>query len=166
MKNQTLKNRLKKTDFIYVSIQFVLFIAYVLEFNITSLSFVKQFQGLGYVLFSVGILLLLIALLQLNTNLSPFPTPKNNSALIKTGVYKFIRHPIYTGIVIAFLGYAFLSNSIYKTGITILLLLLFYFKSKYEEKRLEQVFEGYINYKNNTGRFLPKILLISRKNHK
>jgi len=134
--------RLKKPDFIYVAAQFVLFLAYIFEFSIIELPFATFFQIVGYGLLPIGIFLILIALLQLNTNLSPFPTPKNN-----------------------FLGYAFLLNSIYKIGVSCLLILLFYFKSKYEEKRLEQVFESYVSYKNKTGKFFPKILLTYRKKH-
>jgi len=165
MENKTFNKRLKKADFIYVAIQLLLFLAYTYELKTIDISTnYNSFLG-GFMLF-IGILLTIIALLQLNRQLSPFPTPKNGSELIETGLYKFVRHPIYTGIISTLLGYALLSNSLYKIGISFLLLTLFFFKSKYEEKRLKQFFENYSSYRNKTGRFIPKKLLIWSANNR
>ncbi|PKP27121.1 MAG: hypothetical protein CVU03_00860 [Bacteroidetes bacterium HGW-Bacteroidetes-2] len=86
-----------------------------------------------------------------------FPTPKADGTLIQTGLYKYIRHPIYTSILMLFLGYSIYQNSFYKLIITLVLGVLFYFKSKYEEKQLAIKFPEYLAYKNKTGRCLPKV---------
>lgn len=144
-----------KKDYLFVFLQLLLFIAYV--FNVDgSLKLFNSLKTSGIFLFLLGGILLLISLLQLNKNLSPFPTPKVDGALIQTGLYKYIRHPIYTSILILFIGYSFYQNSIYKLAITLLLGVLFYFKSKYEEKQLAIKFPEYLAYKNRTGRFFPK----------
>jgi protein-S-isoprenylcysteine O-methyltransferase Ste14 len=110
----------------------------------------------GLVTLIIGVLTVAIALLQLNINLSPFPSPKSNSSLIKTGLYKFIRHPIYTGIILTTFGYGLYTDSFYKILISIGLYILFYFKSEYEEERLTKKFTDYKIYKKSTGRFFPQ----------
>jgi len=104
-----------------------------------------------------GATIIILALLQLNKNLSPFPTPKKNTALLQNGLFKYIRHPIYTGIILFFTGYSVYQNSFYKLAISMLILVLFYFKSNYEEQRLEQNFPDYKLYKSKTGKFFPWI---------
>jgi len=142
-------------DYIFVSLQLLLFIAFVFKVD-GALELLHGMKTFGIFLLLFGGILLLISLLQLNKNLSPFPTPKADAALIQTGLYKYIRHPIYTSILILFIGYSLYQNSIYKLAITLLLGGLFYFKSKYEENQLAIKFTEYPAYKNKTGRFLPK----------
>jgi len=114
-------------------------------------------QKIGLFIAGFGGVIIILALFQLNKNLSPFPTPKNNTTLLQNGLYKYMRHPIYTGIILLFTGYSLYQNSFYKLGIALLLVILFYFKSNYEEQRLEQKFPDYKLYKNKTGKFFPWI---------
>lgn len=105
----------------------------------------------------LGIIIVLLAILQLHKNLSPFPSPKTNSELITVGLYKYIRHPIYTGIIVITIGYGLYTDSVYKILIALGLSILFYFKSKYEEQQLSIAFKSYKNYKKATGRFFPRL---------
>ena len=148
--------KLKTKDFIFVGIQFLLFLIYVFEIKLLNFS-LPDFLNIIFLIASIiGFLIVIVALLQLNKNLSPFPTPKSDSELIQTGLYKYIRHPIYTGIILMTFGYGLYSNSSFKLIISILLLILFYFKSSYEEKMLQNKFSEYSEYKKTTGRFFPK----------
>lgn len=111
----------------------------------------------GVVIFILGAILIVVAVLQLNINLSAFPSPLADSKLIETGVFKFIRHPIYSGLILAFFGYAIVDDSGYKLLISVGILLWFYFKSLYEEKLLIEKFPEYLEYKKRSGRFFPWI---------
>jgi len=146
--------KLKTIDFLFVIVQFVLFAIYM--FNIDFWEFtIPYFLSTTFIIVSItGLLVIIIAILQLNKNLSPFPTPKSDSELIRTGLYKYIRHPIYTGILLMTFGYGFYTTSAFKIIISSLLLILFYFKSSYEEERLQNVFSEYKHYKKSTRRFL------------
>ncbi|WP_079735051.1 methyltransferase family protein [Salegentibacter salegens] len=106
----------------------------------------------------MGFLIVLTAILQLNTNLSPFPKPKENASLITTGIFKYIRHPIYSGILIFLFFLSLYFASTYKIGITVLLLILFLFKSVYEEEQLWLKYPNYRDYRQHTGRFFPKFI--------
>lgn len=149
--------KLQTADITFVLIQFVLFLLFILEIPQLQFTLPNFISIIGIIVAVVGFIIILIALLQLNKNLSPFPSPKSGSQLIQNGLYKYIRHPIYTGIILLFLGYSFYVTSGYKLLITLLLLVLFIFKSRYEEERLALTFKSYSKYKKTTGRFLPKI---------
>ena len=144
-------------DYILVGFQVVLFFLYIFDLQIWNVVIPEWLRQTGLILAIFGVLLFLIAMLQLNKNLSPFPSPKSGSELVRSGLYKFIRHPIYTGILIAFIGFALFSESIYRILITFGLYLLFLIKTEYEEHRLQEKFSEYDRYKEVTGRFLPKI---------
>lgn len=139
----------------YVSIQLLLFALYFIspwEISFLPGSILKYSALL--IMFS-GISTILIAIIQLNKNLTPFPTPKANGTLLQTGLYKFVRHPIYSGIFLTALGYGMLDGSVWKICIGFGLLILFHFKSKYEENLLLRKFPYYVVYKMKTGRFFP-----------
>ncbi|WP_340202317.1 methyltransferase family protein [Ascidiimonas sp. W6] len=148
--------KLKKRDLALVALQVLFFVFYFLDFKVFKVEDLGIINTLGLVIAFSGFFVLSTALLQLNTNLSPFPTPKKGSKLIKNGLYSHIRHPIYTGILFTVFGIAIYLGSIYKIGIGFLLLLLFDVKVRYEEQLLRNKFHDYENYIKKTGRFLPR----------
>lgn len=146
-------------DYLLVALQGVLFVMYIIDLEILHIKLPSIITITGLLIAIAGVFILLLAILQLSNNLSPFPTPKNGSSLIKNGLYHHIRHPIYTGILLIFYGYGVYYESVYKIVITSLLLILFYVKSIYEESKLRQKFPNYSTYALKTGRFLPKFLV-------
>lgn len=151
---------MKKTykDYLFVGIQFFFFAIYLIPTSLRIVSIPFYLNLIGAIVSLIGGVFILIALLQLNTNLSPFPSPKTNSKLIETGLFKYIRHPIYTGIILLLGGYGIYRSSLFKIGITILLYILFYYKSSYEEKLLQNRYANYSQFKKTRGRFFLKLL--------
>lgn len=144
-------------DYFFVGIQLILFVLYIFDISIFEIHFLEIVNYFFAGIAVLGVAIFALALLQLNKNLSPFPTPKSNSELIQTGLYKYIRHPIYTGILLAAFGNGFYINSLFKIMISLLILILFYYKSSYEEERLSNKFSDYKKYIEKSGRFLPKL---------
>lgn len=142
-------------DIFFVGMQIILFAAYIFKPDFLNTEFRIGIKLLGSILFALGMFVVLIAIIQLNKNLTVFPTPKKNSNLVSTGLYKYIRHPIYTGIILVTIGFGFYSDSVYRLMVGLLLFVLFYFKSKYEEEKLKKVFPEYSDYMKTTGRFFP-----------
>ena len=69
-------------DYLYVSIQLVLFLVYVLPVQLWVLHFAEWLRYSGLVLGIFGLVLGIMALLQINTKISPFPTPVSKSQLM------------------------------------------------------------------------------------
>ncbi|MDX1754310.1 MAG: isoprenylcysteine carboxylmethyltransferase family protein [Salinimicrobium sediminis] len=145
-----------KKDKIFVGLQLLLFIAYLLEVEMLMFRISENMHKLALFCGGIGLVLVLVALLQLKTSLSPFPSPKKGTKLIIGGVFVFARHPIYAGILFMAFGISVWLGSGYKLIISVLLYLLFFFKSRYEEQLLQETFPEYVEYKKHTGRFFPK----------
>lgn len=141
-------------DRLFVATQFVLMLSYVMPIN---LGYFRHFPVIGWVLTLIGCLIGAWAIWQLRHALSPYPTPKSSASLIDEGIFQWIRHPIYTGVLTVALGYTFYSGSVWRGVITLCLLILFQFKARYEERLLQARFDEYLDYMNKTGRFLPKV---------
>ncbi|MBA2761552.1 MAG: isoprenylcysteine carboxylmethyltransferase family protein [Segetibacter sp.] len=142
-------------DIFYVSLQILLFITYL--FRITTIDFYTStlFRYAGLVLSIIGIALIIISSITLKKNLTPFPSPKDNSTLITTGVYKYIRHPIYTGILFTTAGYGVYSENTLRLLVFITMLILFVSKAAYEEALLIKKFPQYKTYKTRTAALFP-----------
>jgi protein-S-isoprenylcysteine O-methyltransferase Ste14 len=146
-------NKVKGKDILLVTIQFILLtIFYIPIFpGVFPVPLIIKYAGV--IVSILGFLVIVIAILQLNKNLTPFPTPKDNGVLINTGLYKYVRHPIYSGIFLAAIGIAFYTGSYWQLAISFFLLILFYYKSKYEESLLIHKYKDYENYRKVTRRF-------------
>lgn len=146
-------------DIFFVGTQLILFVAYL--FRISKIDFIVSdwLKFIGLFISVVGIIISLAALITLNKNLSPFPTPKQNAELIQSGIYKYIRHPIYSGILFFTFGFSFYSENMLRLIIFFALLILFRFKAAYEEKLLQDKFPNYAAYRRTTGMFLPVMKL-------
>lgn len=146
-----------RKDLLFVGIQLVLFVCYILPLQAfdSATKFSAWIETIGLFFAIVGLLAIALAMLQLNKNLTPFPTPKDSGTLIQTGIFKFVRHPIYSGIILATLGFGVQDSNAWKIAIGLCLWVLFHFKSTYEESLLERQFDQYSNYKKATGRFFP-----------
>jgi protein-S-isoprenylcysteine O-methyltransferase Ste14 len=141
-------------DYTFVSVQLLLFVAYA--FDVAALGFYRPdwlgYPGLFLALSGVGTGVL--ALLQIRTSFSPFPTPVAHGELVTGGMFALSRHPIYSSLLVGAFGYALYTGSGYRVLIGVLLWVLFYFKSGYEEELLLARYPGYAEFQGRVGRFL------------
>jgi protein-S-isoprenylcysteine O-methyltransferase Ste14 len=113
---------------------------------------------LGVAITAAGIGLALWARWHLGTNWSGVVTLKEGHELIRTGPYRTIRHPIYTGILIGLLGTAVTLGEIRGLLAIALGWLSFYIKARREESFLSQEFgAAFQEHQRHTGMFLPKM---------
>lgn len=88
---------------------------------------------------------------------SAFPIPRQHADLITSGLYKYIRHPIYTGVLLAAFGISVWHGHILTLLLSIVLVGLLTYKSMYEESLLRGQYPDYPAYMQSAGRFFPKI---------
>lgn len=112
---------------------------------------------LGILLAMVGSVLIILGLIYLGKNLSPLPHPKAGAQLVEHGVYNLVRHPIYSGLIIGTLGWALYKGSTLMLLYALILFGFFELKTRREEAQLEQVFEGYGDYRNRVRKLIPFI---------
>lgn len=147
-----------RKDILFVVIQFLLFAIYFgIEWPFLNFYLPSWLCTVFLIFIGIGLLLVFFGVLNLSDSLSPFPSPKRNSTLISAGVYRYIRHPIYSGIILAMFFYALFLLSLFKLIVLLVLGAVLYFKTNYEEKQLTERFAEYKDYMNTTGRFFPKL---------
>ena len=142
---------------VYVIVQFASVIFLLINMRIS------MFNLLSFATIFLACVILIIALVNMRMkNLHILPSLKTHHTLITHGIYKYIRHPMYSGLLILMLA-ALSSNPNYLTlGVYGVLFVNLVLKAKKEECYLRERFNNYQDYKKQTGAFLPKIIF---KNH-
>lgn len=112
---------------------------------------------LGGALVAGGAVIAILAGLRLGPNLTPTPLPKEDGELITAGFYQYVRHPIYTGVLLAAAGVVVFQSSIAHIVGLVLLWGVLTIKALGEERMLAEKYEAYVSYATRTGRFLPLV---------
>lgn len=131
-------------------------IAILSNFHLSSYS-VVPFIGLLIIL--AGMILRFIAVWSLGSFFTVNVTIRKDHKIIQTGLYKFIRHPSYSGSLISFFGFGIaLNNWISLIVITIPIVIAFMNRIKIEEALLTEQFGlEYKEYMKRTYRLIPLI---------
>lgn len=112
---------------------------------------------LGLLLTAGGLVFAVWARIALGANWSGTVTIKSGHDLVRRGPYKWIRHPIYTGILLSFFGTILLQGEVRAFLGFVLALFALYRKAKREERFLSEEFgEGFAEHAKHTGMFLPR----------
>lgn len=85
---------------------------------------------------------------------------KEDQVLVKTGPYRWIRHPIYLAYLMNYIGGGLLSSNLVLTVVpaTMFAILVFIRVGKEEEVLKEQFGQEYSEYIQQTGKLLPRII--------
>jgi protein-S-isoprenylcysteine O-methyltransferase Ste14 len=113
---------------------------------------------IGAVLFACGIALAVWARLHLGRNWGMPMSERAEPELVTSGPYRFVRHPIYTGLLTAMLGTALVNNLL---GLIVVAVLVayFYYSGTVEERNLTATFpQAYPEYKSRTKMLIPFLL--------
>ncbi len=137
----------------------------ILMVVVGALSVVHRFQWQGEWGWQVGVALLfpgaytgIVGTLALGNVRTAFPFPKSEATLIKHGIYRWIRHPLYTSLILLSFGWALTWAS--GTGLAVALLFAVFLngKARREERYLREVFPEYVTYCKRVPRFIPRFL--------
>ena len=92
----------------------------------------------------------------IDTSYSPTLEVRENHKLVKKGPYKCIRHPIYTGTIIAVIAIPIFTSSIVGFLLALLSIPLLEHRIKNEEKMLiEEYGDEYREYQESTWKLVP-----------
>ena len=110
---------------------------------------------LGYGIFILGIVITLIAAINLGKNLTPLPRPKEHAELIQRGLYRLVRHPIYFGVIMLSVGWGLIQQSTLVWLYVVIIAIFFDIKSRKEEQWLQAKFSAYADYQGRVRKLIP-----------
>jgi protein-S-isoprenylcysteine O-methyltransferase Ste14 len=90
-------------------------------------------------------------------NFNILPEIKSGASLITGGPYRYIRHPMYTALVVMMAGIALYNAHVVNYLGLLLVAVAVFLKAGKEERYLQMRFPQYAAYALNTRRFLPYI---------
>lgn len=111
----------------------------------------------GTLLKYLGFALLVWAGLNLGRNLTPLPKPKRDAKLVTSGVFAWVRHPIYTALMLLTFGTSLERGDLIALVLSLCLAILLEFKSRREETWLLEQFSDYAAYRARVKKFFPGI---------
>jgi protein-S-isoprenylcysteine O-methyltransferase Ste14 len=115
-------------------------------------------EWIGVIITAAGVAIACWARYHLGTNWSGVVTLKEGHELIRTGPYRNIRHPIYTGILLALLGTAIALGEVRGLFAVAIAWASFYIKARREESLLAKEFgASFTEHQRHTGMFLPRL---------
>ena len=88
-------------------------------------------------------------------NLTPFPKPRDEGALVEGGIFSVVRHPIYSGFSLAAFGWSLMWSSIAAFVAAAVLVAFFDAKARREEEWLVETFTGYEAYRSRVRKLIP-----------
>jgi protein-S-isoprenylcysteine O-methyltransferase Ste14 len=113
----------------------------------------------GVIIYSFGLGIAVIGRVQLGNNWANLEDYQilSSQKLVDTGIYRYIRHPIYTGDILLLIGLELALNSWLVLGIFVLIPYVVW-QAKAEESLLLNAFPDYNAYQKNTKMFIPYLI--------
>lgn len=110
-------------------------------------------------LVAVGLGLAVWALVTMSPrSLTAFPDVRPDGVLATSGPYRYIRHPMYTAVLLLTLGLVMEHPSLARAFVWLMLAVNLWVKLTYEETLLAQRYADYPAYKAGTARLIPFLL--------
>jgi protein-S-isoprenylcysteine O-methyltransferase Ste14 len=145
---------MKKPGWILVALQFALLIALV--FIPTQPSPSPAIYTIGRTLAIASLFLLVIAAFFLRPSITALPEPRADAPFITSGVYGYIRHPMYSALILFSLGAALYKWSPLALLVAIVLIIVLNIKYRYEDSLLRAKWPQASEYQNKVGALFPK----------
>ncbi len=115
--------------------------------------------SIGLFISAIGAVIACTSRYMLGKNWSLSVQKKEDHQLIQNGIYKFVRHPIYTGLLLLFTGNAIVVGDYRAIMAVLIVFVSLWLKLRKEEKLLTETFgEKYTEYKNRTKALIPFLL--------
>jgi protein-S-isoprenylcysteine O-methyltransferase Ste14 len=143
------------TGWILVGVQFAFIAAIVLVPRDAAFDGGRAVDIVAWGLITVAVALGLWGFRHLGDGLTPLPLPNGSVDLVTSGPYGWIRHPIYTAVIIGMAGIAIRSRTPAALGLAVGLAVFLGLKARWEETHLRAEFPGYSEYTDTTSMFVP-----------
>jgi protein-S-isoprenylcysteine O-methyltransferase Ste14 len=134
------------------------FLPYAAQHFIGIIHIPQGWAWFGFVLCATGFALVFWSGLTLGRMYSKDVTIQKDHKLVTTGIYQYIRHPRYLGVILISLGLGLVHHSWIGIAAIVLVFVLFYIRIKDEEAVMSQQFgEAWDNYCKRSWRLIPYV---------
>jgi protein-S-isoprenylcysteine O-methyltransferase Ste14 len=149
----------KSRGYAYVALQFVLLGVLLTAPRLPEPygEFTPFVSLMGLVLMAIAGVILLVSFAGLGNSLTASPLPKQRGQLITTGLYSYVRHPIYSGLLLLSLGAVLDAGWWPQLVVALMLFLLLRIKAQFEESLLRKAYPKYAAYAAKTPMFFPRL---------
>ncbi len=154
-----IENRLKSRLFVLLQfgIAAVVVLAALVENSLTNRFEIKALTIVSIISLVLGAVIVLLALVAFRQRITPNPIPLDASELRTGGIYRFIRHPMYTSVIFVFIGITLYLRAYYSFILNVGAVIFLLTKISFEEKQLLEKFPEYKAYRSRTKKLIPFI---------
>ena len=118
----------------------------------------SSLQIISTMLAILGLVIAIVARIRLAGNWSATLDLKKGHTLITTGIYQYVRHPIYTGLLLMLFATMLVYLSILEILIFLFVFIMIIIRMKNEEELMTKTFpKEYLAYKRRTKKLIPFI---------
>ena len=151
-------DRTRLIGWVLVGVQALLLVLFVLLPKRRSLFAPPDFLDvLGIILMIAGLAVVIVSIVSLGAALTPTPVPQESAALRTNGIYALVRHPVYSGILVAALGFTLAVGSIWQVAMWLALAAFFYAKAFWEDRLLaDKHGVAWFDYADHVSSFIPR----------
>jgi len=114
------------------------------------------YSGLVFIVISAVVGIAALSVNKLD-NFNIRPDIKEDCTLVKEGIYAYIRHPMYTSVLVGMFGVMLVYFNIYMLSVYGVLFVNMFVKMFYEESLWHCHSGEYLEYTQNTSRLIPKV---------
>ncbi|MBZ0204053.1 MAG: isoprenylcysteine carboxylmethyltransferase family protein [Ignavibacteria bacterium] len=151
----------KSKGWFLASIQVIMFViiafSSALEYKYIPHSNVPAVHFAGIFLMLIASMIFTVTVVSFAQPITPNPVPRKKAVLRTSGVYKFIRHPMYLSAILLLLGVVMYFQAYYSLLWIAILFIFFKYKTQLEERQLSLKFPEYERYKSSTRKLIPFI---------
>jgi protein-S-isoprenylcysteine O-methyltransferase Ste14 len=119
---------------------------------------VWPFRWYAWIFYLAGLVLGFWSLVAIGwNNLNAAPDVLPSGRMVTSGPYRWIRHPMYAALLLIFIPLVLTEASRLRILILAVLVINLFFKIRYEELQLKEMFTSYEEYSSTTWRLLPRV---------
>lgn len=112
-------------------------------------------RAIAGILGGLGVVFVLRGMIDLGKNLTPLPYPRSEGQLVQTGIYRWVRHPLYSGLILLTLAWSCFTLSWSQLLVSLILALILNAKASREEQWLEEKYPDYSSYRQQVKKLIP-----------